>query len=328
MTRAALPTLLDRLDQRLAADTGAPVVICVGHSAWDLSWTLPTLPQGGGKLRATAYAAGGGGMAATAAVAVARLGGRAQFWGRAGDDAAGHAMRGELVAMGVEVRGLRLVPGARSSVSGVLVDAAGERFIANFRGEGLPDDPSWLPLPDIASAGAVLADMRWRDGAHAALQAARAAGRPTVLDGDVGEPADFAMLLPHVDVAVFSEPGLAACSGTADPATGLRHALQMGCRLAAVTRGAHGVTWTDGGALHTLPAHTVAVVDTTGAGDAFHGACALALACGLSVDDAFVVANAVAALKCMRAGGRAGLPDAAALRAFLTEPPDASTPRS
>lgn len=298
----------------------APEVVCVGLTAWDQIWTVDALPLGGGKIRAQDFRGGGGGMAASAAVAVARLGGRARFWGRAGEDPAGHAMRDELAALGVDVSGLRLFAGGRSSVSGIFVDAQGERSIVNFRGTDLPDDAGWLPLDYLRRAGAVLADPRWPTGALAAFRAGRADGIPTVLDGDVATPDVFDALLPHADCAVFSEPGLAGYAPqhlSTDEAR-LRFALARGCRLAAVTLGERGVFWTDGGAIQFQSPFAVNVVDTTGAGDVFHGALALALAAREPIHGAMRFAAAVAALKCERPGGRAGIPDLATAMTLLT----------
>ena len=315
MSRAS--TLVERIGACL--EGRAPAVVCVGLSAWDLTWEVGTLPAGGAKVRATDFRDGGGGMAANAAVAVARLGGQARFWGRAGDDVVGRAMRDELAALGVDVAAFRLFQHARSSVSGIVVDEAGERSIVNFRGAGLPDDPSWLPLDTVRQAAAVLADPRWPDGAEAAFVAARAARVPTVLDGDVADPTVFDRLLPHVDCAVFSESGLADYARGADPVAQLQHALRAGCRLAAVTLGERGLWWSAGKATRHLPAYAIDVVDTTGAGDAFHGALALALGAGLEIADGLRFSAAVAALKCTRPGGRAGIPALAAVLGFLNE---------
>jgi sulfofructose kinase len=311
-------TLVERLRARL--ERAAPAIVCVGLSAWDLTWEVPALPAPGAKVRATNFRDGGGGMAANAAVAVARLGGRARFWSRAGDDVTGRAMHAELAALGVDVAAFRLFEGAHSSVSGIIVDAAGERSIVNFRGAGLPDDPSWLPLAEVAQAAAVLADPRWPDAAEAAYVAARAAGIPTVLDGDVADREVFDRLLPRVDCAVFSESGLAGyASGEADPQAQLQQALRGGCRIAAVTLGAQGLWWSDGAEAHQIPAHAVEAVDTTGAGDVFHGALALALGAGLDIADALRFSAAVAALKCTRPGGRGGIPALGAVLSFLNE---------
>lgn len=298
----------------------APSLVCIGLTAYDFVWEVDALPVGGGKQRASQFRQGGGGMAANAAVAAARLGGRVQFWGRAGDDLAGRAMADELRTLGVDVQGLRLFDGARSSVSGIVVDAQGERSIVNFRGAALPDDPSWLPLAAIAQADAVLGDVRWPAGVAAAFGAARACGLPTVLDGDVADAAVFDALLPLTDHAVFSEPGLAAyAAGLTDEEARLRHALARGCRLAAVTQGERGLLWTDGGPLHQQRALSVDAVDTTGAGDVFHGAFALALGAGVGVAEAFRFAAVVAALKCTQPGGRAGIPDLDRALAALAE---------
>lgn len=306
-------------------DTTQPVrLICLGLSAYDMVWTVDTLPAGGGKIRALAFDEGGGGMAANASVVAARLGAEVHFWGRAGNDRSGAAMRDALAGEGVGVNSFRCFDGAASSISGVVVDAHGERSIVNFRGAGLPTDPAWLPLDEVAAASAVLADPRWPQGAAAMFDSARTAGVPTVLDGDVADDAIFDQLLPKVDYAIFSEPGLAAYARHMDDAEcahddgssdlsryipRLEFARSRGCGIAAVTLGKRGVVWLADSSCNHLPAIEVDVVDTTGAGDAFHGAVTFAIGAGLNIHDAFVFARAVAAIKCTRAGGRAGAPD-------------------
>lgn len=293
-----------------ASHQPVPRVTCLGLSALDITWQVDDLPQGGGKTRANDVREGGGGMAANAAAAAARLGAAVRFWGRAGEDSAGHEMKAQLEALGVDVAHFRLFEGARSSLSGIVVDTRGERMIVNFRGAGLPADPGWLPLESLAATDAVLADPRWPEGALALFGAARERGLPTVLDGDVADAAVFDLLLPQTDHAVFSEPGLAGyAAGARTVDDQLSFALARGCRLAAVTLGEHGLRWADASGLHSLPAFEVRAVDTTGAGDVFHGAFAFALGVGWPVRRAFQFSAAVAALKCTRPGGRAGVPD-------------------
>jgi sulfofructose kinase len=218
------------------------------------------------------------------------------------------------------VGGFRLFEGARSSVSGVVVDAQGERMIVNFRGAGLPTDPAWLPLSSLAECDAVLADPRWPEGALALFGAARERGLPTVLDGDVADAEVFDALLPAVDFAVFSEPGLAGYAGAKlDAAAQLRHALARGCRLAAVTLGERGLLWADAEGMHSLPAFEVKAVDTTGAGDVFHGAFIAAALAGADAPRALRIANGAAAMNCRALGAQGGLPTQAELEAFLAE---------
>ncbi|MCT8990404.1 PfkB family carbohydrate kinase [Chelativorans sp. SCAU2101] len=284
-----------------------PDLICLGLSALDYVWTVETFADpGGGKVRASDFRTIGGGMAATAAVTAARLGARVQFWGRAGDDTHGHLMRRDLEERKVDVSNFRLFPGARSSISGVIVDARGERQIVNFRGANQPTDPGWLPLTEIGEAGAVLADPRWPEGAAAVFAAAREKGVPTVLDADVADPEVFDLLLPLTDHAVFSKRALEVYARNApDPLAKIE---AYGCRIAAVTEGSKGVTWREHGQTCHQPAFPVRSVDTTGAGDVFHGAYAFGLAAGAPIAEAFTFASAAAALKCTKPGGRDGIP--------------------
>src|SRR3954451_10963555 len=102
----------------------SPAVICVGHCNLDYIVSVAEIPKVPVKFRAHDWREVGGGLAATASVAVARLGGRAIFCGRVGNDDVGMAIRAGLVAEGVDTAWLRTVP-ARSPRSMVLVDARG-----------------------------------------------------------------------------------------------------------------------------------------------------------------------------------------------------------
>ena len=104
-------------------------------------------------------------MAANAAVAIARLGGKAELWSRIGDDAAGGAIRAGLKAERVDVRYVQSFEGARSSTSAIIVDDKGERLIVGQRDAGMPCGTSWLPLERVKEADAVLGDLRWLEGA-------------------------------------------------------------------------------------------------------------------------------------------------------------------
>lgn len=179
------------------ASRARPVhVICLGLSALDQVWRVDRPFAGGSeKIKATGYGTLGGGMAANASVAVARLGASVAFWGRAGIDAAGHEMKSALTVEGVDVENFRLFPDGRSSVSGIIVDSSGERQIVNFRGL-YPQAADWLPLEIVARASSVLADPRWVEGAATLFREARSHGTPTVFDGDMADAEVFERLLP------------------------------------------------------------------------------------------------------------------------------------
>ncbi|MBB4256425.1 MULTISPECIES: sugar kinase [unclassified Bradyrhizobium] len=303
------------------ASKARPVhVICLGLSALDQVWRVDRPFSGGSeKVKAVEYGTLGGGMAANASVAVAKLGASVAFWGRAGNDAAGHEMKSAFTAEGVDIENFRLFADGRSSVSGVIVDNSGERQIVNFRGL-YSEAADWLPLETVARASSVLADPRWVEGAATLFREARARGIPTVLDGDMADAEVFERLLPLTDHAIFSEPALTAFGGSAKDET-LAALARFGCRIIAVTRGEEGVSWYENGCLHRQAAFAVDVVDTTGAGDVFHGAYALAIGAGLDVRDAMAFSAAAAAMKCRHAGGRNGIPTINECLAFMRTKP-------
>lgn len=304
----------------LTARAGQTRVICLGLSALDQVWSVPKFFSGDSqKIKALEYITMGGGMAATAAVTVVRLGGMAAFWGRGGADIAGREMSRMLAEQGVDVGQFRLFPNGQSSVSGVLVDAAGERQIVNFRGH-FPEPAGWLPLGEVKAASAVLADPRWLAGSIALFDAARANAVPTILDADVADAEIFEALLPLTDHAIFSEPALRRFAGTSGDAA-LARIAGFGCRVAAVTRGADGVSWLANDVRQHQPAYPIEAIDTTGAGDVFHGAYALAIGARLECADAMSFAAAAAALKCTRQGGRAGIPSLEDCLAFQRNQP-------
>jgi sulfofructose kinase len=292
------------------------IVLCVGHAVQDFVFSVDALPTRGEKYRAGAFGTVGGGPAATAAVAIAKLGGRARLAARLGEDPVADVVVRELEGYGVDCALVRRHAGRTTSLSAVMLDPAGERMIVNYLDPELPRTPDWLPDPRAIGAGAVLGDVRWPEGSAHALAAARAAGIPAVLDADRPIPRDGALLAAASHVA-FSAEGLSEYTGDDDPVRALR---AVGAQLDAwccVTVGADGVyVWSDGGIAHQ-PSFRVAVVDTLGAGDVWHGAFALALAEGRDEFAAVRFAQAAAALKVQRRGGRAGAPTRAELESFL-----------
>ena len=111
--------------------------------------------------------------------------------------------------------------------------------------------------------------------------------------------------------------GGAALNDDASRIKALKKVRALGCRVAAVTLGAQGTLWLDDAGVHRQAAFAVKAVDTTGAGDVFHGAYTLAIGEGQTVTQAMRFASAVAALKCTRRGGRAGIPSRAEVDLFL-----------
>lgn len=293
-------------------------IICVGHAALDFVYRIEAFPPAPTKVRSLEHIESGGGMAANAAAAIARLGGKVELWSRTGADAAGARIRALLEAEGVDVEFVRAHEGARSSTSAVIVDSKGDRLIIGERDHAMSMDASWLPLERIAAAAVVVTDLRWVEGTLAAFTEARARGVPTLLDVDLGGGGHLDDFLCLADYAIFSAPALQAFAPGLDDAAALAKVLALGAVHAGVTRGAEGYVWRDkGSATERRPAFPTEIVDTTGAGDAFHGAFAWALAQGEPPAQCARIAAAVSALKCRRLGARAGLPSRDELYAFL-----------
>ena len=294
-----------------------PRVICLGHSAQDAIYRVPVIPAAGIKVLATAYFESGGGMAANASVAVARLGGEAAYWGRVGDDAVGERILADLTAEGVDVSSARRIAGCVSSSDAILVNDDGERLVCVYNDPALERDAAWLPVGAVALCQAVMADVRWPEGAREILGAAARYEIPGILDGDIGPREDLVALAALASHVVYSQPGLARATETSSPGEGLIAASRSTRAVVGVTLGSDGFLWREGGREQRMPAPRVTAVDTLAAGDVWHGAFTLALAEGSDVATAGRFANAAAAIKCSRPGGRRGAPTRDEVEALL-----------
>ncbi|WP_281301357.1 MULTISPECIES: PfkB family carbohydrate kinase [unclassified Iodidimonas] len=290
-------------------------ILCLGHAVQDLLFSVESLPDRGEKYRASACSQMGGGPAATAAVAIVRLGGEASLITRLGDDPIADLITAELAAYGVELSHVRRFPGCRSSLSSVCVDRSGERMIVNFLDPAIPDACDWLTSVDIRPFAACLADCRWPKGATALLDQARKHGIPAILDADMPLAGQDGLIRAASHIA-FSQPGLADYCGKDDPEAMLAMIARKTGAWCCVTLGAAGTLVHDQRAITHFPAPKVTVRDTLGAGDVWHGAFALALGEGKDEPDAVRFANRAAAIKVSRPGGRAGVPSRADLEAF------------
>lgn len=301
-------------------------VLGVGHVALDHLFSVAALPTRAVKTPAFRHHAMVGGMTASACVAAARLGAAARIVSPVGDDEETVAVfAAHFEREGVDARGLVRVPGATSSISAIVVDATGERLIINHRGNALSRAPAfdaaWLDHTDL-----LLTDPRCMAWAEAALRDARQRGLLSVLDADASPREDLQRLVGLAGWAVFSEPGCAAyADGT--PEQAIAAALAAGAQVAVVTLGERGLVWQRAGkALQRLPAFAVEpVIDTTGAGDVFHGALGVALAEGQGDESALCFAAAAAALKCLQADGVLGAPRRAAVEQLLCSATQAET---
>lgn len=290
-------------------------IICVGIAVQDYVFGLPELPATAEKHRAQSLEIVGGGIAANAAVAMARLGGQVSLAARLGDDGTARDITAALEAEGVDCSLVRRFAGRRSSQSAVLVDGQGERMVINYADPDMPDGTHWLPqaLPDGVKA--VLGDTRWENGALHFFTAARRAQGFAVLDGD--RAVQNVSLLTAATHLVFAAQAVREMTGCENPADGLRNLAVPSSIWVAATDGVRGTYVRRGHDIETIPAFAVKAVDTLAAGDVFHGAFTLGLAEGMTEPRALRFAAATAAIKCTRFGGRRGTPRRDEVEEFL-----------
>lgn len=309
-------------------------VVVFGSINMDLVVQTPRTPAAGETLIGQRFFTAPGGKGANQAVAAARLGAVTRLVGRVGDDPFGAALRDHLRVAGVDVAGVLTDAAASSGVALITVDTAGENRIIVVPGANGALDATDVVRLRTALIGARVLLLQAEVPlltVQAAAAAARAAGVLCILDPAPvpagGLPPDLYaladILTPNVSEAA-ALVGFPLDSDTAVVrAATLLHA--AGARRVVIKRGAAGIYWSDGTSADFRPALPVRAVDTVGAGDAFNGALAVALAEGLPWPTALAWGQAAGAVAVTGVGAQAALPDRTALLALLggqpTSPP-------
>jgi ribokinase len=327
-------------------------VIVVGSVNVDLVVQAARLPGPGETVTGGTFERHHGGKGGNQAVAAARLGRPTLFVAAVGDDPFADEARAVLAAEHIDISRLMEIPGAATGVAVILVDARGENLIGVASGANADLEPSMVaeaigrlgPLDgDVVLACNEIPEATVRE----ALRVGRAAGATTVLNPapaaglDAGTLALADVMTPNrSELATLAATVLgpeAADDAAADPVAVAGRLLlalpipqgassssivvtlgSQGARLVQRDEGSPG-----GWSVVDVPAPVVAVIDSTGAGDAFNGALAVSLAERRSLEEACRRAVAAGALATTRAGAREGMPPAAVLREFLGEPPPA-----
>jgi sulfofructose kinase len=288
-------------------------VLCVGHACFDLALAVPHHPGPDEKSVADRLIGSGGGPAANAAVTVARLGLRAAFAGYVGNDPWGDRILQEFHDEGVNtdfiVRGSTPTP-----LAAILVKPDGRRTVINYHGE-----TGYLAGDSLDFSGlhplVLLFDGHQPWLSLALVEVAKLAGIPTVLDaGSVH--LGTRELADKVDYLVCSETFARDYTTQAEPERSAARLNDLAA-MTVVTLGRDGLLWSKAGRVRRLPAFEVEVVDSTGAGDVFHGALAAGLAEGQAWEETLRFASAAAALSCTRLGARPGIPTRAEVTGFL-----------
>ena len=279
-------------------------VVGVGINATDTIIRLPHFPRPDSKVELLSSEVKTGGQVASAVIACRKWGLSARYVGKIGDDAAGQLHVDEMKRDGVDAHWI-VVRGAMSQSSYILVEEpSGERTVLWKRDSSIALCPQDLKREWISGARALLVDGHDTD---AAAQAARWAR-----DGDIPVVGDFdnrylrvEALLDLVDFAITSKDFPERLTGETDLLKSLPEiSRQFRCRLTAATLGRLGVLVWDGKRFLQCPGYRVHAVDTTGAGDIFHGAFLYALVRGWQLEEMLEFSCAAAALNCTAAGAR------------------------
>lgn len=299
-------------------------VVGVGMIMVDHVYRVPRLPAFGGTLRASGYVRACGGPAANALAGLARLGASTRFVGKTGDDSESDFASAQLAGLGVDLAGLRRTRGTCRRATVLVEEHSGERGLLSWPESFSPLAARDLNSADVAGASVVLID----DADDVGLQVARwarAQGSLVVFDG-TWQSEHIEAFLPLVDHAVVSEFFarrflLPDADNDSDNDAVLDRLLDLGAGTAVVTLGAAGCIARSGTQHLTCPAAPANVIDTTGAGDAFHAGYIRALLDGADLAHRLRFASATAALNCRALGGQQGLPDVPEVEQLLQRTP-------
>jgi sulfofructose kinase len=279
----------------------------VGLNATDTILRLPYFPTLDSKVRTMSADLRAGGQVASAMVACSRWGLRARYVGKVGDDWAANFQQEQLDAEGVESHLVR-EPNCASPASYILVDTrSGERTVLWGRDPRAELHPEDLKKEWVQSASALLVDGHDTAAAAQAARWAHEVQTPVVGDFDNIYPGVQA-LLENVDYIITSQGFPARMTGESDVLKSLPQLqAEFKCHLMAANLGRDGVIGWDGKRFFYFPAFTVNAIDTTGAGDIFHGAFVYGVVKGMSVEQNLEFSCAAAGLACTGLGARGGI---------------------
>jgi len=303
-------------------------VLGIGLNATDTLLLVPEYPVYAGKIAFERELLSPGGQVATAIVTCAKLGLRAKYIGTVGDDLRGQIQRESLEGTGVDASGLIVRAGCPNQTAYIIIDErTGERTVFWRREDSLRLQPEEIDPNQIAQSRLLHIDGYDTEAAAFAASVARKSGVLVSLDVDTVYPG-FEAVLKHVDFLVAGSGWPAKWAGETDPFLALsRLQREYRFKVAAMTLGDHGALALSENQWFYSPAFQVACVDTTGAGDAFHGAFCYAMVCGLPLGSALEFSNAAAALNCTAIGARGHIPVRWEIESLLASASAGTVPR-
>lgn len=286
------------------------MILVVGSSNIDLVASVDRLPSRGETVLGYRFAQSFGGKGANQAVAAARAGAEVAFLSKLGADANGRLIEQHLAAQGLSRPILLRDAEFPTGVAMILVDHSGENQIAVVPGSNGRLTPADLRQHRelIAGARVLLLQMEIpRETVFEALRLGRECGLTTILNPAPAAPLP-SDLLRLIDILTPNESEAQVLTGSTDPAEAAQILTGRGVGTVVVTCGANGAFLTTGNDVTHIPGFLVVTIDSTGAGDAFNGALACAVAEGVPIKSAIVRANAAGALATTGRGAQESMP--------------------
>jgi len=283
-------------------------VVGVGLNATDTLLVLPHFPAYGGKVPFLREILSPGGQVASALVTCAKLGLSAKYIGTVGDDERGRIQIESLRETGLNLEDVEIRRNCANQTAYILIDqTTGERTVLWRRDDCLRIDSVAITPEKIACGRLLHIDGHDTPAVARAAEVARAHGIPVTVDVDTIYPG-FDRVLPSVDYLVASSEFPARWTSEADPFRALEMIQdEYGMKVAAMTLGARGALARAEGRFVYSPGFVVNCLDTTGAGDVFHGAFCYAVLQSMPLREALEFSNAMAALNCTAFGARGGI---------------------
>jgi sugar/nucleoside kinase (ribokinase family) len=292
-------------------------VVGMGLNSVDFLCVVPEFPPPNSKMQMLQFSKQGGGQVATAMVALSRWGVKTKYIGKIGEDELGQFSLDSIRQEGVDISSVTIEPHATNQFAMIIVDGStGERTILWNRDEGLMYRDGELRKEEVCSGKFLHLDGH---DIHAALQCAswaREEGIRTIVDLDKVESIT-SELIKQIDFIITSSRFPMMYTGISDQKKALLELQKYTSGFLCSTLGDDGAMALVNGEFLHIEGHKMKAVDTTGAGDVFHGGFIYGLLQNWEAEKILRFANAAAALKCKELGGRKGIPTLEEVKRFL-----------
>ncbi|MCE5252045.1 PfkB family carbohydrate kinase [bacterium] len=293
------------------------MIAAIGIAVLDIIMVMDGFKNGEGSFYCDRLTSEGGGMAATALCAAAKLGSRTRLFTRIGDDMVGRYILDSVHRFGVDTTGSVTVRGRNTTCAVVFVDSVtGEKQFFSEHTKPAFTDPLPLDCSLLEGTEVLLVDGHWIDGAIEGARWARSRGIPVVADFKRMYPG-LEHLMPLIDYLIIPEFFAHEITGETVPESMLKKLASIHRGIPVITGGVQGGAYLSGEEIKRFRPFLIECVDSTGAGDAFHGAFCHFLSKSLTLERCLELSSAVGALNCRALGGRNSLPSRDELKQFL-----------